>query len=778
MSQNSELTAFRDEVLREVDETCQHEEDVSREEAFSRYAIARLEEAGDVENARECRDVKEDKLGRPLHRLNGYALSEAADTLDLFVTIFSGGGALASFGKSELASACSQARRFLKNALNGYVDEVEESSPVFDLALTLRQRRADLVRVNVHVLSDGLCTTDDVPADETLHGALVQVFVRDLDYLAKIAASEQGRVPIELDFEELVGQGIPCLPLGTENDVYASYLAIIPGSLLAQIYQQYGARLLEQNVRAFLQFTGKINKGIRDTILKEPHMFFAFNNGIAATAESVELDTYGGEHRIRRVCDLQIVNGGQTTASIFHTGHKDKASLEALAIPMKLTVVRQRERFGEIVSRIARYANSQNKVTDADLTSNNPFLIALEQLSGRNWTPARPGVTYQTRWFFERARGQFKNAMSREGYTPKRKRVFLEQHPKGQMFDKEDVAKFVATYDGKPWMVVRGRQKNYSEFVRDLKNTRPGRAYFEDLVAKAILYRTAEKLYGTRTQEHCIGDMRFITVPYAIAWLQNRLYVRMGRQIDLYQIWREQQLSKPLATVLREVMVLLDGRIKREAPGGLVQEWAKKPDCWEDVRAANLDIDLTVLENDLASPSRPRPVYTDEQEALAEAQELEARVRSLPHPIWTRIRDWYEAQGKRPEGAPDLLWRITQSVRTGMALSVAEREHGARVLGDVVDHAPELLSDADEIADAERQKVQAAQSDAAEMTRELAGELMRWDRRARYLYTSEYETLKRLANAPAALTPEAQARLLRVFRRAVGGGFEGAGGGG
>ena len=44
---------------------------------------------------------------------------------------------------------------------------------------------------------------------------------------------------------------------------YESYIAIIPGEGLARLYKQFGARLLEQNVRSFLQFTSKINKGIR-----------------------------------------------------------------------------------------------------------------------------------------------------------------------------------------------------------------------------------------------------------------------------------------------------------------------------------------------------------------------------------------------------------------------------------------------------------------------------------------------------------------------------------
>ena len=54
-------------------------------------------------------------------------------------------------------------------------------------------------------------------------------------------------------------------------------------------------------------------------------MFLAFNNGISATADFIELDKSGGF--IKSVKNLQIVNGGQTTASIYHTWKNDKVDL-------------------------------------------------------------------------------------------------------------------------------------------------------------------------------------------------------------------------------------------------------------------------------------------------------------------------------------------------------------------------------------------------------------------------------------------------------------------
>ena len=219
----------------------------------------------------------------------------------------------------------------------------------------------------------------DFPPSATICGYNVFYRVIDINYLYKI--SEQSRVPIELDFENFEGEQfeIPCLSATTDNPDYKAYIAIIPGTCLAKLYERYGARLLEQNVRSFLQFTGKINKGIRDTIKTEPHMFLAFNNGIAATADHLELDKTN--RYVRKISNLQIVNGGQTTASIYNTTKKDKADISNIFVQVKFSIIEKPEQYSEIVSRISRYANTQNKVNDADFSANNPALIAFEKLS-------------------------------------------------------------------------------------------------------------------------------------------------------------------------------------------------------------------------------------------------------------------------------------------------------------------------------------------------------------------------------------------------------------
>lgn len=96
------------------------------------------------------------------------------------------------------------------------------------------------------------------------------------------------RETIEIDFQEKYNLTVPCIE-NSASEKYSVYLAIISGELLAALYDEYRDRLLEKNVRSFLQVKGAVNKGIRDTLRDEPEMFLAYNNGISVTAEGVEI---------------------------------------------------------------------------------------------------------------------------------------------------------------------------------------------------------------------------------------------------------------------------------------------------------------------------------------------------------------------------------------------------------------------------------------------------------------------------------------------------------
>lgn len=517
---------------------------------------------------------------------------------------------------------------------------------------------------------------------------------------------------------------------------------------MATIYERYGSRLLEQNVRSFLQFTGKINNGIRKTIKEEPEMFLAFNNGIAATAEEVSIDKSedGKGFLISKVKDFQIVNGGQTTASIYHTLKKDKANISKIFVQVKLSVVKNKNNFSQIVSRIAEYANTQNKVSVSDLSSNKPYHIELEKLSRTIFSPHVVNQASQTKWFYERARGQYKNARSKEGFTKTRQKAFDLKNPKNQMFTKEDLAKYINAYqeiyDGKklvigPHIVVRGSQKNYVQFINYNLVKKSDSIYFEDIIAKAIIFRTAEKIYGIKP--NAIGDLRYITVPYSLSLLN----FETKNKLDLHKIWKNQGISEDLRNVLYDLMGKVETAIKKSAEsnhGALYGEWAKKVECWNDLKKQKFDIDFNSLNSDLEdlkNPTKRKRLADEETEEKIIKAELE-RIRSIPAKIWYKIEDWGRATGLLNEQKKTVAYTIAGRIRSNTSISEYERRIGNEIIDLVIKDSSELLSELEETKNNEQIQ--------PEITLDIVKKIARWDRKNKYLKDFEYKFMEELAD--------------------------------
>ncbi len=688
---------FYNELLQEIKSTqVSEEEGAVQEQLFTQFAIVLLAEAGETENARICFDRKEDRLGRTMHKLNGYALSENYETLDLFITVFKGLEAPFTLTKQEAESSNNQVERFFRNAVyKDYINEIEESSEVFDLAHTLaevEEVKEYLSRVNIFILTNGIFKSD-IKNTKIISGYSIFTRVIDIEYLFNL--SDQSRVPIEINFEDY-GKTIPCLKSPGENEDYETYLALIPGVTLANIYEEYGSRLLEQNVRSFLQFTGKINKGIRKTIKEESHMFLAFNNGIAATADELKIIAApDGQQQIVWAKDFQIVNGGQTIASIYHTWKKDKVDIDKIYVQTKLTVVKKRDNFDEIVNRIAEYANTQNKVSTSDLSSNKPFHVDLEKISRSIWSPPVEGSNIQTRWFYERARGQYKNARLKEGFTPARRKAFDIRNPRGQMVTKELLAKYVNSYEevwnGKklvigPHIVVRGSQKNYVQFLNYNMPKKPDNIFYEDAVSKAIMFKTAEKLYGVKP--NAIGDMRYITVPYSVALL----HFKTEYKIDLYKIWKKQSLSENLKTTLFDLMEDVESFIKKNAPGSLYGEWAKKEECWVMLKESNIEIRIEKLKPDFIDSKTPirKSLSDDDVNQKIINQEI-ALIKSISSKNWEIIERWGAKTGLLSQYFQDIALNISVSIKNNRNIGENLRIKGISILEFVIYEVPELL---------------------------------------------------------------------------------------
>lgn len=753
MNENAELLRFYTALLQDLKtEQVTLEEGGTLEQLFTQWATDLLADSGETENVRIAYDEK--AIGtKNQHKLNAYSISDNYETIDLFITIFKGLNEPARIGKDEVETASKRlANFFRKGVYKDYVNELDESSEIFDFAHTLNcseELKNNLVRVNAIILTDG-SYNGSITSTHTVSNYPIYYRVIDLDYLYNI--TEKSHVPIEIDFKS-EGFLLPCIPSPSENAEYQSYLAIIPGLALATIYERFGSRLLEQNVRSFLQFTGKINKGIRQTIKAESHMFLAFNNGLATTAEEVEIEDTGQGFIISRVKDFQIVNGGQTTASIYHTWKKDKADISQIFVQLKLSVVKNRKRFSEIVTRISEYANTQNKVSVADLSSNRPYHVHLEKLSRNYWAPPVLGQSMQTRWFYERARGQYKNARLREGFTKAKQKAFDIKNPKNQVFTKEDIAKYLNTYrevyEGKklvigPHMVVRGNQKNYVQFVNHNMIENPDFSYFEDCIAKAILFRTAEKCYGIKPNS--IGDMRYITVPYTISYLG---YITDYR-LDFYKIWRNQAISQSLQNFLYDLMKKVEAFIKSNAPGALYGEWAKKEECWQTLKNHKLISDIKIIEDDLEDNSKPvqRKKVTDEELEQRAIQDELNSIHDIPAEVWQKIEIWGKNAGLLNPQQCNVAYSIASRLKTKSKILDYERRTGIKILNLVITQVPEILFEIDALIEENDQNGHIE----TDITPELLSKVILWDKRNKRLKDFEYRFMLDLSEGKSPLT--------------------------
>ena len=537
------------------------------------------------------------KEGRGGYQLDGYAIDRDRGELFLAVCAFQTEATVQSLNAAAMESLFRRVDAFCEKAIDpNFMRELEETSPAFEAAYPIHQNRQKIRRIRVILLTNAVLAVRKkiVEAGETI-GIPVAYNVLDFARYVDILKSRGNAEPIEIDVTPINGEPLPCLQAHVHGTNYKSYLVVLPGTFLADIYGLYGPRLLEQNVRVFLQARTKVNRGIIDTVREAPDMFFAYNNGLTATASHVDLERLpGGTLGIRSLTNLQIVNGGQTTASILYAKDQSRADLSDVFVQMKLSVI-EPEKVEEFVPKISRFANSQNRISEADFFSSHPFHVEMEKISRRLSAPPKPGALAPTKWFYERARGQYRDA-SAYGSTTERRR-FSAEYPRNQVINKTDLAKYSTTFECVPHLVSRGAQKCFLEFAEDVSRTweksqvRFNEGYFRTAIAKAIVFRETDRLVGQSEWYRADRGYKANIVAYAVAWLVNHLKMDRGRAIDLQAIWTRQELPEELREALNTVARHVAGAIK-DTPEGVrnVSEYAKHQQCWAKI--SQLEIQL------------------------------------------------------------------------------------------------------------------------------------------------------------------------------------------
>ncbi|RYE36358.1 MAG: hypothetical protein EOP48_29655 [Sphingobacteriales bacterium] len=326
----------------------------------------------------------------------------------------------------------------------------------------------------------------------------------------------------------------------------------------------------------------------------------------------------------------------------------------------------------------------------------------------------------QTRWFFERARGQYKNERSREGRTMSRLRAFDAQNPRSQFFTKEDLAKYANAYSEVsrsnkivigPNNVVKGSQKNHKDFIDYNLPSQVDNIYFEDLVAKALLFKGAEKAYGVKP--NAIGDMRYVTVPYTISYLNYSL----KNPLDLYGIWKEQAISVELEEALRDLMIKVEHFIKSSAPGSLYGEWAKKDECWQALKKSKIGFDISKIERDLADSNTlgTRKKINREHLNYIEDNYRKDTIQAISKDVWAVINDWGKLENNLSLPQLDRIHNYLHSKSKDPSFPQEDVNTLIEIIDLVAQKAPEIL-----ISEAIEPKTD------RELLIELAGEMIIW----------------------------------------------------
>lgn len=530
-------------------------------------------------------------------RVDGYAYDEFDKTLSLIIADYDVSDDTRILAKTQATQLQNKLINFIDSALNTSLHKnVEMSRPCSDLVDLLRQKQREIRKYQLLVFTTAnISTTIRILESGNIEGVISECQIWNIERLFQLCGSDTGRQIIEINFKDHSENGIPCLEASSvTTEDFKSYLCIIPGTTLADLYDKYGSSLLEGNVRSFLSTKVAVNKKIRTTILQQPERFFAYNNGISATAMDVQFEHTEQGLFLVSARDFQIINGGQTTASLSSAryNYKDKANLNAIFVQMKLTVIKQtleEDVASTLVQNISRSSNSQNKVSDADFFSTHPFHIQMERYSQRLGARGTGGLQFETRWFYERARGQYLQKQMR--MTASEKKKFLLQNPKNQLITKTDLAKVRNTWDGLPHIVSRGAQTNFTEFAQKISEAWEkdegllfGEKYFQETVALCLIFRYTELLIPR--QPWYQQGYRANIVTYTIALLHKLIKEQfVKKDLDLIGIWTRQSVPTAVQQAITDLSEHVYDKLTDPQRGvENVTQWCKREGCWNNVQ--------------------------------------------------------------------------------------------------------------------------------------------------------------------------------------------------
>ncbi|TAE86685.1 MAG: hypothetical protein EAY81_05265 [Bacteroidetes bacterium] len=658
---------FLEEALITVDE-----EKISQEDAITIDILEYTIDSGEVIAGELChykvRGIK----------INAWNYDEDNEAIDLFVSIFKSEQRLTKVSDKDIADAFSKAENFFWSAREGKLSaKVDESdTAIFDVVQVVEQTKYTVKNLRIFVLTNGQSSADIVPETREEKGIYIDFQLWDIERVYQQYLIRSGKQKIEIDFLNDYNHKLQCLHMDKVSEKVDAYLAIIPGKILAQIYGKYRQGLLEKNVRTFLQFKAKVNQGIRDTIRKEPDMFFAYNNGISTTAEKVTVEFEDNVPYITRIENWQVVNGGQTTASIFATSTDKENDLSKVFVQMKISVVGNKGEIEEIVPKISRFANTQTIIKDSDFSSNSDYHVAIENFSRTEWVPTKTGGKATNKWFYERARGQYLDDKSKKGGKEK---LFEKEYPKKQKFTKTDLSKYEMSWWQRPYDVGKGAENNFKIFTKELATEKNdvSKKYYQRLIAKAILFKEIDRIVAKRN----LGGYKANMVSYILAWLSYK----SNKKLNLDSIWENQIISEPINNLVEQMIDVVWKHINTPSKQGMnIGEWCKKQECWLTLK------DKFIETNSISDEIRTEAdtyVETDlvGQELSPQESKMIEEAAKIKGEVWFALSKWAKENNRFTPFDRKLSYNLGVLANRKAILSPKQAKNALRILKQAKD---------------------------------------------------------------------------------------------
>lgn len=664
-----DLKEFTQNFMEGIDASVEFENADRLEELTSSF-LEYIEDTGEIGFPQICSFKK---TGAAIH---AYDYNDENNSLDLFL-FYEPENLLGKVNDSKISDCLNRMMRFYNECLDGTIEKsnVEKNDEIMEVVELIKSTKGKIDTLRLYVLTTGLNDTFEPYNDEIDDGYIYSQNVWDMQRVYQQYKIRSGKEKVEIDFPAVYNTELQCLKMNNGNPDVDAYLAIIPGVTLAKIYNTYQQTLLEKNVRTFLQFKSKVNRNIRTTLKETPDMFFSYNNGISTTASRILTKEIDGALYITHLFDWQIVNGGQTTASIAAISKERGVDLSKVFVPMKISVIADDEKSRAIVPNISLCANSQTAVKDSDFSANDPYLVKLEEFSRSIWVP-NDNSKATTKWYFERTRGQYLDELS--PLTGQNEKMFKLQYPKSHKLTKTDIAKYLTCWDQRPDLVCKGAEKNYKLFVENIKKNRIeiGETYYKRLIAKAILFNEIDKY--VKSQQ--LGGYKSNMNNYILASIS----AISKKNLDLDYIWKKQSLQPEVQQMIVALTPLVWKHLTESSPtsaaqGANVNEWSKKLECWNSLKPVLFEFNEIPTSILLSSEAEQEVIVTPAQIEIIE------KAWAIKADVWFALSKWAKEHGELTPLDRKMAYSFGQYKSWNRKMSLKQANAGLKMLDKAKD---------------------------------------------------------------------------------------------